>query len=88
MQYTQAGLWGGKYLFISDSELAESLLGKNTKGYAAIIKTLEKEPGFPPKRALLAGRRYWPAIVRWFDEREMGAGRARPAHADDGPETF
>jgi hypothetical protein len=59
-------------LFVTDAELIRRL-GVPEKIAYANFKILDKNPrsGFPKKSKLWGGRRYWPAVVQWFD-RENG----------------
>ena len=53
-------------LFLTDAELIRRL-GVPEKVLRPILATLEDKHGFPKKQALFGGRRYWPAVVGYFD---------------------
>jgi len=67
-------------VFVTDAELIRRL-GVPLKTARAAIKLLDRDQrsGFPAKQALWGGRRYWPAVRRWFDQT---TARADPNAAD------
>ncbi|MGY4409130.1 hypothetical protein ACVWW4_000866 [Bradyrhizobium sp. LB7.1] len=56
-------------LWVSDAEMIRRL-GVPEKIARATLRMLERDPssGFPRKQALWGDRRYWPAIVAYFDQ--------------------
>lgn len=55
-------------LWIHDAELIRRL-GVPEKIARQAIRELDakRDSGFPQKKALWGGRRYWPAVKAWFD---------------------
>lgn len=70
-------------LFVSDAELIRRL-GVGEKTARVAIQELEKHPTFPKKDRLF-GKRYWPAVV-WFFDRRAGLVGGRGPHVPDGQE--
>ncbi|MGY3366230.1 hypothetical protein ACVWZL_003355 [Bradyrhizobium sp. GM2.4] len=56
-------------LWVSDAEVIRRL-GVPEKIARATLRMLERDPksGFPRKQKLWGDRRYWPAIVAYFDQ--------------------
>lgn len=59
---------GGSGLFVTDIELIERL-DVPEKIAREALRALDKTPGsgFPPKQKLWGDRRYWPAVLAFFD---------------------
>lgn len=55
-------------LFISDAELCRRL-GVSPKTAGKAIAALEQHQNFPPRDNLFAGKRYWPAVKAFLDQR-------------------
>ena len=72
-------------LYAGDEDIARLVLGRDARLWPAIVAQLERE-GLPPRRALIGGLRYVPAILEFFDRREGLA--ERDLYAKDGPERF
>jgi hypothetical protein len=73
-------------LFVTDAELIRRI-GVPEKIARAAIQSLDHNPhsGFPKKQRLWGNRRYWPAVVDYFDL-YTGRGLARSRQgADVGP---
>ena len=66
-------------LFPCDSEIARRLSIGEDK-FRTIAKALERN-GFPPRDALI-GRRYWPAVVAFWNRRYGIASVASPSLPD------
>ncbi|MBP1092975.1 winged helix-turn-helix domain-containing protein [Bradyrhizobium diazoefficiens] len=73
-------------LWVSDAEMIRRL-GVPEKIARAALRMLERDSksGFPRKQKLWGDRRYWPAIVAYFDHHygqpgsgDKAAGQARP----------
>lgn len=70
--------------FVSDVEIARRWHISDKVARLA-IRTFERNPRFPKRDVIMAGKRYWPAVVAFMRWR-YGLG-AVPAGVD-GPETF
>ena len=70
-------------LWVSDAELVRRL-GVPEKIARATVRMLDRDPGsgFPRKQKLWGDRRYWPAIVSYFDQHygRRGGGDQTLAH--------
>lgn len=70
-------------LFVTDAEMIRRM-GVPEKIAREAIRMLDAKPGsgFPKKQKLWGDRRYWPAVVQWFDRSyclsPAAAGRSRP----------
>src|SRR5262245_25296584 len=70
-------------LFVTDDELVRRL-GVPEKVAAPIIHERDNKPsGFPKKQDLWGGRRYWPAVLAYFErvygvQPQIGAARVAP----------
>jgi hypothetical protein len=55
-------------LFVDDAELIRRLgVPEKIARDALVVLDADPRSGFPKKKALWGQRRYWPAIVAWFD---------------------
>jgi hypothetical protein len=79
----------GLPLFPTDKQIAWALFGSDKDEYAksflSKIPHLEHD-GFP-RKSVVYGRRYWPAVRAYLDYR-MGLRDAHLPHAEDGRETW
>ncbi len=74
--------------YATDDEIAELVLGSKSDRWPNIVRQLERD-GLPAKSHLIAGLRYFPAVIDFFDIRE--GVRASPNGGDpaeDGPENW
>jgi hypothetical protein len=74
--------------YATDDEIAELVLGSKSGRWPNIVRQLERD-GLPAKSHLIAGLRYFPAVIDFFDIRE--GVRASPNGGDpaeDGPENW
>jgi hypothetical protein len=60
-------------LLLTDAELIRRL-GVPEQKARQTIQFLEDKQSFPKKQAIWGGRRYWPAVVQWFDRHYMISG--------------
>lgn len=67
-------------LFPSEQDIARFVLGEEAKRWPDLSAVLERE-GLP-KIDPTTGRRYWPAVRAWFDERHGLKSYSIPATAD------
>lgn len=72
-------------LFVDDEQLAKRL--NLPKADTVFFKYHEDMNGFPRREAEFANKRYWPAVVAWFDA-ECGLGNGRPYFKDDDIEAY
>lgn len=71
--------------FVDDKELLERLNLPNKKGMEA-LRMLDRQPGFPKKDPLFAGKRFMPAVKAWLYARyDIKSGSAPVV---DGEENF
>jgi hypothetical protein len=68
-------------LWVTDAELIRRV-GVPEKTMRSMLPALESKMGFPPKVPLFGGRRYWPAVVDYFDHYYgfRAAGRSVSSH--------
>lgn len=66
-------------LYVTDAEIIRRW-GVGEKTGRVALTALEKTPGFPRKRQLFGGRRYWPAVKQFIDTQE-GVSLSSPAAA-------
>jgi predicted DNA-binding transcriptional regulator AlpA len=59
----------GRTLFVSDAEMIRRI-GAPREIARAAFKSLDAAPqsGFPKKHKLWGNKRYWPAVIDWFDQ--------------------
>lgn len=73
-------------IYVTDEQIGRVLLGsKHWKAFLTSVPALEKE-GLPPRRATFLGRRHLPAVLRFFEMREIG--ESFDWQAEDGQENF
>jgi hypothetical protein len=70
--------------YAEDADIAELVLGSKAELWPNIVRQLERD-GLPPKSHLIAGLRYFPAVIDFFDIRE---GVRTSAPVEDGPENW
>jgi hypothetical protein len=57
-------------LYLSEGEIARRILGKaHAEAWPDIVRVLERDRGFPPINSVI-GMRYWPGVVKWFEQYE------------------
>jgi len=57
-------------LYLSEGEIARRVLGKaHAEAWPDIVRVLERDRGFPPINSVI-GMRYWPGVVKWFEQYE------------------
>jgi hypothetical protein len=74
--------------YAADADIAELVLGSKADCWPNIVRQLERD-GLPARSHLIAGLRYFPAVIDFFDIRE--GVRASPNGGDpaeDGPENW
>jgi len=71
--------------WVTDAEMIRRL-GVPDKIARAALHALDRDKasGFPQKKALWGNRRYWPAVVAYFDH-HYGYGTHKPRSAVHGP---
>jgi hypothetical protein len=68
-------------LYLSEDQIARRVLGaRKAKDWGMLVAVWERE-GLPRIDALV-GRRYWPAVRRWLDQRNGLLQECVPASAD------
>jgi hypothetical protein len=74
--------------YAADDDIAALVLGAEAGRWPNIVRKLERE-GLPARSHLVAGLRYFPAVINFFDFRE--GVRTSPNGGDpveDGPENW
>jgi len=74
--------------YATEDEIAELVLGSKADRWPNIVRQLERD-GLPSKSHLIAGLRYFPAVIDFFNTRE--GVRVSPNGGDpseDGPENW
>ena len=75
-------------LYRTDDEIAELVLGSRADRWPNIVRQLERE-GLPARSHLVAGLRYFPAVIGFFDIREGVRTSAEGSYpVEDGPENW
>jgi hypothetical protein len=72
-------------LYVDDRQLVKRL--NLPKADADFFKYHEVKNGFPSCESDFANKRYWPAVVAWFDA-ECGLGERRPYLVGDDIEAY
>jgi hypothetical protein len=72
-------------LYLGESEIAGRVLGDDAAQWPELAAVWERE-GLP-KKDPMTGKRFWPAVARWFAFRHGLAAQHIPAQAD-GVETW
>lgn len=63
-------------LWVSDAELIRRLGVGEKRGRMILNDLCTKHAGFPKKQAVFGGRRYWPAVRKYFDQMNGMAPKA------------
>jgi hypothetical protein len=75
-------------LYRTDDEIAELVLGSRADRWPNIVRQLERE-GLPARSHLVAGLRYFPAVIGFFDIREgVRTSAEGGGPVEDGPENW
>ncbi|MGO7531696.1 hypothetical protein [Rhizobium leguminosarum] len=70
-------------LYVDDVQCAKRL--NLPRADTEFFKYYEDKHGFPKREPDFANKRYWPAVVAWFDH-EFGIGDRRPYFRDERPD--
>jgi hypothetical protein len=74
-------------LYATDDEIAELVLGSKAYRWPNIVRQLERD-GLPARNHLIAGLRYFPAVIAFFDVREGVRTAEGDDPVEDGPENW
>jgi hypothetical protein len=56
-------------LYLPEAEIAKRVLGKDRASEWPTIAAMLEREGMPPINPII-GRRYWPAVAKWFERYE------------------
>ena len=74
--------------YAADNDIAELVLGSKSDRWPNIVRQLERD-GLPAKSHLIAGLRYFPAVIGFLDIREGVRTSAEGGDpVEDGPENW
>jgi hypothetical protein len=88
----KVGLVGGNVVFLplyaSEDQIAEMVLGERRAMWPRLVTHLDQR-GLPRRSHLVAGLRFVPKVIRFFEREEFGVSREEGSdYAPDGDEDW